>query len=115
MGATLYTDDNPCYRGMIDFEHSAVTHSVGQYVDGQAHTNGVESFWALLKRGFYGTYHKISLKHLQRYVNEFEGRHNQRPLDTADQMRKMARSFDGKRLTYRELTRKPPRTGLYPL
>lgn len=80
-------------------------HSVGEYVREQAHTNanGVESFWALLKRGFYGTSHKISFKHLQRYVNEFEGRHNQRPVDTADQMRRIAERFTGKRLSYKDL------------
>ena len=62
--------------------HLSVNHSAGQYVDGMAHTNGVESFWALLKRGYYGTYHKASPRHLQRYVDEFAGRHNLRPLDT---------------------------------
>ena len=114
-GAVLYTDDNPCYKGMVDFDHESVKHSAGEYVREQAHTNGVESFWALLKRGYQGTYHKMSFKHLSRYVNEFVGRHNQRPLDTAEQMRRMAQGFDRKRLTYRELTKKPPRTGLYPL
>lgn len=103
MGATLYTDDNPCYKGMVDFEHESVKHSAGEYVREQAHTNGVESFWAMLKRGFYGTYHKISFKHLQRYVNEFEGRHNDRPLDTEDQMRKIAEGLNGKRLKYEDL------------
>lgn len=103
MGAKLYTDDNPCYHGMLDFEHESVKHSAGEYVREQAHTNGVESFWALLKRGFYGTYHKISFKHLPRYVNEFQGRHNTRPLDTAEQMRKIAEGFMGKRLPYKEL------------
>ena len=66
------------------------------YVKGQAHTNGI----ALLKRGYYA-YHRMSPKHLQRYVDEFSGRHNMRPLDTIDQMREMVRGMDGKRLRYR--------------
>ena len=55
----------------------------------QAHTNGIESFWAMLKRGYEGTYHKMSVKHLGRYVGEFSGRHNDRSSDTIDQMRHM--------------------------
>ena len=58
----------------------------GQYVQDQAHTNGIESFWALLKRGYYGTYHRMSPKHLQRYVYEFAGRHNTRSMDTTEQI-----------------------------
>ena len=69
----------------------------------QAHTNGIESFWALLKRGYYGTYHRMRPKHLQRYVDEFADRHNMRPLDTIDQMKAMVRGMDGKRLRYRDL------------
>ena len=57
----------------------------------------------MLKRGYVGTYHKLSVKHLDRYVNEFAGRHNQRPLDTIDQMSAMARGMDGKRLRYEDL------------
>ena len=57
----------------------------------------------MLKRGYIGTYHKLSVKHLDRYVNEFAGRHNQRPLDTIDQMSAMVRGMDAKRLTYEEL------------
>ena len=57
-----------------------------EYVNGQAHTNGIESFWALLKRGYHGTYHHMSPKHLDRYVGEFAGRHNDRSSNTIDQM-----------------------------
>ena len=101
-GATVYTDEALSYRGLPRL-HQAVRHGVGEYVNGKAHTQGIESFWALLKRGYQGTYHKLSVKHLDRYVQEFAGRHNQRPLDTIDQMAAMARGMDGKRLTYREL------------
>ena len=63
-------------------------HSVGEYVNEQAHINGMESFWAMLKRGYYGMYHPMSPAHLQRYVDEFAGRHNnQRSADTEVQMR----------------------------
>ncbi len=79
-GAKVYTDEASAYDGLPDRE--SVKHGVGQYVDGQAHTNGLESFWGLMKRGYHGTYHRMSEKHLPRYVAEFEGRHNQRPLDT---------------------------------
>ena len=103
-GATVYTDEHAAYRGLPN--HAAVKHGVGEYVDGQAHTNGIESFWAMLKRGYHGTYHQVSAKHLQRYVDEFSGRHNVRNLDTLDQMTAVARGLDGKRLKYRELVGK---------
>ena len=72
---------------------------------GQAHTNGIESHWALLKRGYDGVYHHMSEKHLNRYVTEFEGRHNSRPLDTVDQMGRMVAGMQGKRLRYCDLIR----------
>ena len=100
-GAKVYTDEHGGYIGLSN--HESVRHSVGQYVDGMASTNGVESFWALLKRGYYGTYHKMSIKHLSRYVNEFSGRHNVRPLDTITQMAMVARGLVGKRLRYQDL------------
>ena len=68
-----------------------------------AHTNGIESFWALLKRGYHGTYHHMSEKHLGRYVGEFSGRNNQRNRDTIDQMRSIVVGMVGKRLRYRDL------------
>ena len=83
--------------------HEAIWHSVGEYVQEQAHTNGIESFWALLKRGYYGTYHKMSDKHLARYIGEFAGRHNARAVDTIQQMALMAQGMMGKRLPYQEL------------
>ena len=103
-GSVVYPDDHGGYSGLwVDFEHSSVRHSIRQYVNGKAHTNGIESFWAMLKRGYYGTYHQMSPKHLHRYCREFTGRHNIRSLDTIDQMAAMAKGMDGKRLTYRDL------------
>ena len=101
-GATVYTDDHGGYQGM-PFEHETVKHSISEYVNGMAHTNGIESFWALNKRGYHGTYHHMSHKHLDRYVAEFSGRHNVRDRNTIDQMSGLARGMVGKRLTYREL------------
>ena len=72
--AEVYHDDATAYRD-LPFNHAAVKHSIDQYVDGKVHTNGIESFWAMLKRGHKGTYHKMSNKHLGRYVDEFVGRH----------------------------------------
>ena len=69
----------------------------------QAHTNVIESFWALLKRGYYSTYHKMSEKHLARYIGEFAGRHNARAVDTLQQMALMAQGMLGKSISYQEL------------
>ncbi len=103
-GAQLYTDDAGAYTGVRN-RHRVVRHSVGEYVIEQAHTNGIESFWALLKRGYQGTYHQMSPKHLNRYVTEFAGRHNARPLDTIEQLRAIVRGMVGKRLRYEDLIR----------
>ena len=102
-GAKVYTDDASAYRGM-PFEHGTVRHSVGEYVDGMVHTNGIESFWSMLKRAHKGVYHKLSHKHLQRYVSEFAGRHNIREQDTINQMAHVAAAMVGTRLMYRDLT-----------
>jgi transposase-like protein len=71
--ATVYTDEHASYYGLNrrGFEHGFVKHHRKQYVRGNTHTNSIESVWALLKRGVYGTYHHVSRKHLQRYVDEF--------------------------------------------
>ncbi len=101
-GATVYTDDASACQG-IPFKHEAVNHSAGEYMRKQAHTNGIESFWALFKRGHVGTFHHVSEKHLARYVREFAGRHNVRNRDTIDQMNEIVDGMIGKRLRYREL------------
>ncbi len=97
--ATVYTDAARAYAG-LSRPHKVVKPSAGEYVRAMAHTNGVESFWSMLKRGCIGIYHHFSSKHRHRYVGEFEGRHNQRPLDTLEQMVLMARGLVGKRLRY---------------
>ena len=101
-GAKVFTDNAAAYKGM-PFDHESVRHSVGEYVSGMAHTNGIESFWSMLKRAHKGVYHKMSAKHLQRYVNEFAGRHGVRERDTIDQIGAVVAGMVGKRLSYREL------------
>ena len=102
-GATLYTDEHGSYTGMPEYGHEAVNHSVGEYVRDMAHTNGIESFWAMLKRAYVGVYHKISPKHLDRYVGTFAGKHNFRGRDTIDQMNATAAGMVGRRLPYAAL------------
>ena len=101
-GATVYSDEASAYEG-IPFEHESVKHSVTEYVRGMAHTNGVESFWSMLKRAHKGVFHKMSPKHLDRYVQEFAGKHNIRDMNTAAQMAVVAAGLVGRRLMYREL------------
>ena len=99
--ATIYTDEASGYRGLP--HHESVKHSAAEYVRGDVHTQGIESFWSMLKRAHKGTFHKISPKHLNRYVQEFAGRHNLRESDTLDMMAAMVRGLDQKQLRYRDL------------
>ena len=101
-GATVYTDDAPVYDS-LPFTHTAVKHSVAEYVNGMAHVNGIESFWSMLKRAHKGTFHKMSAKHLQRYINEFAGKHNIRESGTLVQMRDTVSRLVGRRLLLRDL------------
>ncbi len=101
--ATVYTDDASAYKGM-PFDHDSVNHSASEYVRGMVHTNGIEAAWAMLKRSITGTWHHVSEKHLQRYVNEVTGRHNVREADTIKQMESVVIGLVGKRLMYRDLT-----------
>ncbi len=100
--AQVYTDEAAAYTGMAR-RHESIQHGAGEYVREQAHTNGIESFWALLDRGIMGTFHHVSPKHLDRYVTEFAGRHNHRPADTITQMLRIAGGMVGKRLRYADL------------
>ena len=62
-GASVYTDGSRVYKELRGFDHEAVIHSWGEYVRGDTHTNGIESFWSMIKRGIMGVYHKVSKKH----------------------------------------------------
>ena len=101
-GATVYTDEAAAYKGM-PFKHESVRHSTGEYVKEMAHTNGMESFWATLKRAHKGVYHKISERHLNRYVQQFAGKHTAREDATITQMQNLVAGMVGKRLMYRDL------------
>lgn|SRR5487761_54235 len=106
----LVTDDAGQYRHMHrDFRHEIVNHGIGEYVRGEAHTNTIESYFAILKRGITGVYHHVSQQHLKRYVAEFDFRYNERAkLDVDDAMRadKVLRGAIGKRVMYQEANRK---------
>ncbi|MYB08117.1 MAG: IS1595 family transposase [Gemmatimonadetes bacterium] len=102
-GSTVYSDGAWAYRTMTGYTHASVAHSRGEYVRGDVHTNGIEGFWSILKRAYMGTFHYLSPKHLQRYIDEFCGRQNMRELGTLDRMGAVAAGLVGRRLTYREL------------
>ena len=102
-GSTVFTDEAVAYLGLPGRRHETVKHSAGEYVRGMASTNGLESFWAMLRRGHEGTFHHLSEKHLDRYVSEFSGRHNMLEADTADMMAIIARQSVGRRLRYMDL------------
>jgi transposase-like protein len=107
-GATLYTDKWVAYRGLkAQFNHSTVDHMAKEYVNGDCHTNGIESFWALFKRGYHGVYHHMSRKHMQRYVNEFTFRFNRRASDMQNVLSDMLdRVTDSPQLPYKTLIQK---------
>lgn len=102
-GAIVFTDAHRSYLGLRGYYHESVRHHVGEYVREMAHTNGIESFWSLLKRGYYGIYHYMSVKHLHRYVNEFSFRHNTAELGTMEFVEETIERMIGRHLTYEEL------------
>ncbi len=77
--STVMTDEWLSYKGLSsNYVHEVVNHGSGQYVIGDSHTNTIENFWSLFKRGFIGQYHQLSKKHLNQYLDEFCFRHNNR-------------------------------------
>ena len=106
-GSTLHTDDHSAYNGIGQFyDHETVRHSAGEYVRGDVHTNGIESVWAVMKRGLNDVYHHASEKHLHRYVDEFTFRLNDGNVrhHTLERLAMLASASFGPRITYKELT-----------
>ena len=98
--STLVSDEDTFYNGVSNY---VVKHRHGEYVNGIASTNGIESFWSMLKRGYIGTHHWFSEKHMNKYVNEYCARQNLRQQDTIEQMNTIIQNMVGKRLKYKEL------------
>jgi transposase-like protein len=107
IGSQVMTDEASGYQGMdgLFYSHETVNHSAGEYSRGDVNTNSIESVWALLKRGVYGTWHHISTKHVARYVNEVTFRLNAGNVanHTLDRLDSFIRAVDGQRLTYERL------------
>ena len=105
VGAKAFTDDSLLYNDLnwIGYDHKKVVHTTGEYVKGEAHTQGIESFWSMLKRAYVGVFHYMSPKHLQRYADEFAARASMREMDTEAIMAELHLGGVGKRLTYARL------------
>ena len=106
-GAVLSTDEALFYKPVKGYKKVLANHSVGEFVNKMASTNSVESVWAVLKRGYYGTYHHLSRKHLDRYIDEFTFRLNEGNcrIPTMTRISSLCVAGKGKRLTYEQLTR----------
>jgi transposase-like protein len=103
-GSRVMTDEYRVYSDLhLDYKHKIVNHNRGQYVIGNAHTNTIEGFWSLLKRGILGIYHNVSRKHLDMYVSEFTFRYNNRNKSVESKMSKVLKS--NKQLSYKKLTK----------
>jgi transposase-like protein len=107
-GAALYTDALRSYSGLAqDYAHAVVDHAVA-YVDGRVHTNSLENFWSLLKRGISGTYVSVEPFHLFRYLDEQSFRFNNRKGNDSSRFNRVLSQIVGKRLTFADLTGKSP-------
>jgi len=108
-GTQIYSDEFGAYSDLdgLFFRHDTVNHSAGEFVRGSAHTNSIESVWAVLKRGLHGVYHHASKKHLFRYVDEFTWRLNEGNVGrhTTQRLDSFVDAVAGKRLTYKRLIR----------
>ena len=106
-GSIIVTDEWHAYKGLANnYAHVVVNHKENEYVRGAFHTNGIENFWSLLKRGIYGIYHQVSPKHLHRYCDEFAFRFNSRKATTGDRFAYSLSVTENKKLTYKELISK---------
>lgn len=99
---TLVTDELRACESIKHPDHQTVNHSCGEYVRADVHTNTVEGFFSLLKRGIVGSFHHVSKGHLHRYTTEFEFRYNRRHATDGERAADIARGAEGKRLTYRQ-------------
>lgn len=100
------TDELNVYHATgMTYKHDMVKHTAKEYVRGDVHTNTVEGFFSLLKRGINGTFHHVSKGHLSRYVDEFSFRYNARKVSDAERAKLLVRSSEGKRLTYKQPAR----------
>jgi transposase-like protein len=104
-GSAIFTDELKSYEGLDDFQQQVINHAVA-YVDGEVHTNGLENFWSLLKRGLHGTYVSVEPFHLYRYLEEQVFRFNNRHVTDADRFVMLCSNVAGKRLTWNTLTGK---------
>ena len=104
------TDGHGGYAGLAkDYNHVVINHEQGQYVvDGGFHTNNIEGFWGIFKRGIYGIYHSVSPKHLNGYCSEFSYRYNTRDKADADRFGDAIAQVTNARITYAQLTRNKP-------
>lgn len=103
LGANLMTDEFKSYTGLNGlFNHQVVHHGQKEYVSGNAHTNGMENFWSHFKRGIFGIYHHVSVKHLQNYVDEYGFRYNFRGMQEGERVDYMLSDVNG-RLMYKDL------------
>lgn len=101
--ASLMTDDARQYKKICEMfgSHESVNHSIGEYVRGKAHTNTIEGFFSIFKRGIYGVYQHVSSHHLHRYTTEFDFRYNNRKVTDSERSDNALKGISGKRLTYR--------------
>ena len=103
--STVYTGDADVYKDLDKngYKHESVKHSVGEYLRDMAHTNGIESFWSMFKRGYVGTYHYMSFRHLHRYTAEFARRQNIRKQNSKDQLQSLAGNMNDMHLPHKQL------------
>ena len=105
-GSTIYSDEASVFKQLKKYyTHKSVKHALNLYVDGDVHTNTIENFWSLLKRGLYGIYHQVSDKHLERYLDEFSARFNTRSLTSQERFENFLVESESY-LSYKNLTSK---------